>query len=510
MMWAAEWRMTSRPSGLSSLISRTLHSAGSGRWKSMISPLTLAATTTLARPLEIDSATWRALVPSGYSLTEPSGRVTFTAIREGNLLHRVGGVKTGIMGEGRRGPWGTGHLPATRLPGTGPGDAPPSGGFCDEPHRVGQKDRGTGLPEGLKAVGAGLPHGPGLVVGRPLADSRPKERLLRTKLPAVVNPAGLQGAETFGGAQDGPGEPGPARRLPADPIQPRTRLQSGLFLREADITAARFDPAQDRLLRQAVREDVRGDELERARVGVQLKAEKAHVLVGVVAGDARERTLPIDLIPFPENRGIQVLQQFERVLGILLDLLRDLEHPRPVFRLPLERRVDIVDLHPVRFAVGIPVVDFLRMARDRQAALLVDGLDRFATVLPRDGMLETQTQDLVAVFGALDEQDAVVNALPPVPERGRLVVLRRMVRHADEIDPRRLRRRQNLLVGALRIVGKLRMTVDDAAEIPRRPEGGRAGGRRASRHQEHEDARESHRSMIVFCRMHVKGVGSGR
>src|SRR4029078_1891621 len=84
MMWAAEWRMTSRPSGLSSLMRRTVHSAGSGRWKSMTSPFTLAATTTLARPFEIDSATWRALVPSGYSLTDPSGRVTFTDIGEGN------------------------------------------------------------------------------------------------------------------------------------------------------------------------------------------------------------------------------------------------------------------------------------------------------------------------------------------------------------------------------------------------------------------------------------------
>src|SRR4029079_12111960 len=84
MMWAAEWRMTSRPSGLSSLMRLTVHSAGSGRWKSMISPLTLAATTTLARPLEMDSETWRALVPSGYSLSAPSGKVTFTDIREGN------------------------------------------------------------------------------------------------------------------------------------------------------------------------------------------------------------------------------------------------------------------------------------------------------------------------------------------------------------------------------------------------------------------------------------------
>src|SRR5579862_9120322 len=84
MMWAAEWRITSSPSGLSSLIRLTLHTGGSGRWKSMTSPFTLAATTTLARPLEIDSATWRALVPSGNSLTAPSGNVTFTDIREGN------------------------------------------------------------------------------------------------------------------------------------------------------------------------------------------------------------------------------------------------------------------------------------------------------------------------------------------------------------------------------------------------------------------------------------------
>src|SRR5579862_4443722 len=50
----------------------------------MISPLTLAATTTFAKPLEMDSATCRALVPSGYSLTDPSGRVTLTDIRDGN------------------------------------------------------------------------------------------------------------------------------------------------------------------------------------------------------------------------------------------------------------------------------------------------------------------------------------------------------------------------------------------------------------------------------------------
>src|SRR6185436_11774661 len=104
MMWAAEWRMTSSPSAVSSLIRRTVHSGGSGRWKSMTSPLTFAATTTLARPLEMDSATWRALVPSGYSLTDPSGRVTFTAIGEGNptaLLWvsqgRLGANRTGLV-----------------------------------------------------------------------------------------------------------------------------------------------------------------------------------------------------------------------------------------------------------------------------------------------------------------------------------------------------------------------------------------------------------------------------
>src|SRR5882672_4453725 len=78
----------------------------------MISPLTLAATTTLARPLEMDSATWRPLVPSGYSLTVPSGRVTFTDIRGWNPTGTLGGSQDGD-GAGRRGlgrsEWGSRH-----------------------------------------------------------------------------------------------------------------------------------------------------------------------------------------------------------------------------------------------------------------------------------------------------------------------------------------------------------------------------------------------------------------
>src|ERR1700748_2450260 len=75
--WAVECQKVDLPPGSFQVSRLTDASLRMGRVASHISPLTFEAITFLASPSLIDFAISRELIPSGYSLTAPSGNVIF-------------------------------------------------------------------------------------------------------------------------------------------------------------------------------------------------------------------------------------------------------------------------------------------------------------------------------------------------------------------------------------------------------------------------------------------------
>ena len=75
MTCAVECRSTWRPGSVSTVTMATRAWSGRGRVRSTSSPSTVAATAALASREPIDDATSAAVVPAGYSRSEPSGRV---------------------------------------------------------------------------------------------------------------------------------------------------------------------------------------------------------------------------------------------------------------------------------------------------------------------------------------------------------------------------------------------------------------------------------------------------